>query len=322
MKTLWRPAGPSRPRGPVLTFTPLAWLKLNYYCHAGNTEVGGYGVAGDPVKPLHITDVVLPRQSCTLATVDLDMDDLGLRWEDLALGGLQPFQYSSVWVHTHPGGCPRPSLTDEATFAERTGPWAVMFILAQGGDTSCRLKVNAGPFPQELEIPVRVDWSDTPLLARGHDLSALLARWEADFVTDVKEDQDYFKLGLGTWRGNAYYPEGGQYGYHGGPGGAVDLSLKGPGHETTTREGRRGKGEKRRGKKDFCSSSPSQKIPEGTDPDLSLVEIDFLTREEREGALKAGIPEEYLDDPDYWEYLESLEYRDDDEGSDDVRDVL
>jgi hypothetical protein len=28
---------------PCLTFAPLAWLKLQYFCHAGATEVGGFG---------------------------------------------------------------------------------------------------------------------------------------------------------------------------------------------------------------------------------------------------------------------------------------
>ena len=32
-------------RPPVLIFAPLAWLKLQFFCHAGDTEIGGFGVA-------------------------------------------------------------------------------------------------------------------------------------------------------------------------------------------------------------------------------------------------------------------------------------
>jgi hypothetical protein len=28
-----------------LIFSPRAWLKLQYFCHAGDTEVGGFGIA-------------------------------------------------------------------------------------------------------------------------------------------------------------------------------------------------------------------------------------------------------------------------------------
>src|SRR2546422_6912953 len=30
---------------PCLTFAPLAWLKLQFFCHLGDTEIGGFGVA-------------------------------------------------------------------------------------------------------------------------------------------------------------------------------------------------------------------------------------------------------------------------------------
>ena len=41
--------------------------------------------------------------------------------------GLRPAQFARIWVHTHPGGWPEPSLTDEETFQKVFGrtDWAV-----------------------------------------------------------------------------------------------------------------------------------------------------------------------------------------------------
>jgi hypothetical protein len=63
-------------------------------------------------------------------------------------------------MHTHPGDSPQTSLTDEETFARVFGrtDWAVMFILARGGQFYARLRYNVGP-GVEVELPVEVDYS-------------------------------------------------------------------------------------------------------------------------------------------------------------------
>src|SRR5437870_2317239 len=111
-----------RPRRPRLTFAPLAWLKLQYLCHAGDTEVGGF---------------------CE-ASVD---------------AGLTPDRFARVWLHTHPGSSVTPSGTDEDTFARVFGrcDWAVMFILGRTGRTSARLAFSGGP-GAALALRCRVDW--------------------------------------------------------------------------------------------------------------------------------------------------------------------
>ena len=67
--------------------------------------------------------------------------------ELLALVGLPPERFARIWVHTHPGKSPHPSITDEETFQRCFGnsDWAVMFILARGGQSYARLRLNAGP---------------------------------------------------------------------------------------------------------------------------------------------------------------------------------
>ena len=44
-KWLWPPRRDERGRTRSLVFSPLAWLKLQFLCHAGPTEVGGFGLS-------------------------------------------------------------------------------------------------------------------------------------------------------------------------------------------------------------------------------------------------------------------------------------
>ena len=146
---------------PSLRFTPTAWAKLLYLRDAGETEVGGFGIsaAGDL---LLVEDVRLVKQVCTSVTVkfaDAAVADFFDEQVDL---GRQPHECGRIWVHTHPGSSPTPSRTDEETFARCFGEsdWAVMFILAQAGQTYCRLRFNVGP-GGSLEISVRVEFTQS-----------------------------------------------------------------------------------------------------------------------------------------------------------------
>jgi hypothetical protein len=95
-------------------------------------------------------------------------------------------RYASVWCHTHPGNSPQPSGNDEDTLARVFGrgkrPWAVMFILARGGDTYARLQFTTGPGGY-LTIPVEVDWADWT----GCPMDA--AAWRAEYKAKVFEEQ-------------------------------------------------------------------------------------------------------------------------------------
>ncbi len=95
--------------------------------------------------------------SVTVAFDDVAVADFYEEQVDL---GRKPQEFSRIWLHTHPGQSPTPSLTDEETFARVFGScdWAVMAILAQGGKTYARLRFNSGP-GGSLLIPVLVDYS-------------------------------------------------------------------------------------------------------------------------------------------------------------------
>ena len=55
---------PAPPRKPVLTFSPMAFLKLQYLCHAGPTKVAAFGLAS-PEDPLFLEDILVVRQQAT-----------------------------------------------------------------------------------------------------------------------------------------------------------------------------------------------------------------------------------------------------------------
>jgi len=155
-----RPAPPSRSQAPTprLRLTPYAWSKLVYLRDLGATEIGGFGISSVD-DPLLIQDVALVRQRCDWASASLEdgaVADLFDRQVDL---GRRPAEFGRIWVHTHPGQSPQPSATDEATFTRVFGgcDWAVMFIVARGGQSYARLRFGVGP-GGELALPVDVDF--------------------------------------------------------------------------------------------------------------------------------------------------------------------
>jgi proteasome lid subunit RPN8/RPN11 len=133
---------PSRP--PVLTLSLNAWLKLQYLCHAADTEVGGFGISSNS-NPLYIEDIVTVRQTCSVVSVEFDDAAVADFFDQQIERGRRPEQFARVWVHTHPGESAEPSATDEETFQRVFGRcnWSVMFILACGGQIYCRLRGNS-----------------------------------------------------------------------------------------------------------------------------------------------------------------------------------
>jgi hypothetical protein len=170
-----------------LRFSPPAWAKLLFLRDLGDTEVGGFGIACDE-DLLRIDDIQLVRQECTPCSVSFDDDSVADFFDRQVDAGRRPEQFARVWVHTHPGECPRPSGTDEETFARVFGrsEWAMMFILAAGGQTYSRLGFNVGP-AGSLELPVSVDYS-LPFGAADHEA------WTQEYDSNVRVEQDPFYL--------------------------------------------------------------------------------------------------------------------------------
>src|SRR4051812_23373924 len=125
------PATRPEPRD-ALVFAPLAWLKLQWFCHAGGTEVGGFGVTAAH-DPLLVEDFLTVRQRTSLVSVQFDDAAVADLFDRLVDRGLPPDRFARIWIHTHPGASPLPSVTDEDTFARSFGgcDWALMFVLSR-----------------------------------------------------------------------------------------------------------------------------------------------------------------------------------------------
>jgi hypothetical protein len=164
---------------PNLRFTPTAWAKLLFLRDYGETEVGGFGItAHDDL--LLIEDIRLVKQACTWAYVAFEDIAVADFFDEQVDAGRRPEQFARIWIHTHPGDCPQPSAMDEETFARVfcRSEWAIMFILAQGGQAFARLRYNVGP-GTSLNLPVSIDYT------RPFD-GCDFADWEQEYLVNVQ----------------------------------------------------------------------------------------------------------------------------------------
>jgi hypothetical protein len=164
---------------PSLRFSPTAWAKLLFLRDYGETEVGGFGItAHDDL--LLVEDIRLVKQTCTWAHVAFEDTAVADFFDEQVDVGRQPEEFGRIWIHTHPGDCPRPSLTDEQTFARvfYRSEWAIMFILARGGQAFARLRFNVGP-GFAVNLPVSIDYT------RPFD-GCELADWEQEYFENVQ----------------------------------------------------------------------------------------------------------------------------------------
>jgi proteasome lid subunit RPN8/RPN11 len=179
-----------QPETPKLRFTPNAWAKLLYLRDYGDTEVGGFGIC--PSHPLLVEDIRLVKQTCTFTTVSFDDESVADFFEDQVADGLSPEQFARVWIHTHPGASAQPSHTDEETFERVFGKanWAVMAILACGGESFARLRLNGG-LEQGMLLNSEVDFAES-------FTGAQFAEWEDEYFDNVVE-QDSFLSDPWDW---------------------------------------------------------------------------------------------------------------------------
>jgi len=149
----------NRPRKTALTFSADTWLKLKYLCHIGETEVGFFGVILDS-DLLRVSELFLPKQECTAVVTTFDDDSVADYYDSMTDRGLQPYQYSRLWIHTHPSDSADPSFADEETFKRAFGScdWSIMMILARGGQVSCRLHHKSPESDSDMDVCV--GWTD------------------------------------------------------------------------------------------------------------------------------------------------------------------
>ncbi len=149
-------------RRPRLRFSPTAWAKLLFLRDRGPTEVGGVRDQSPRATCSMSPTSGLVRQTCTSVSVVFEDAAVAEFFDEQIDAGRRPEQFGRIWIHTHPGESAQPSHVDEETFRRVFGPcdWAVMFILARGGETYCRLRFRAGP-GGAFELPVQVDFQSS-----------------------------------------------------------------------------------------------------------------------------------------------------------------
>lgn len=161
----------------------MAWAKLLFLRDIGETEVGGFGISAAH-DLLLIQDFALIPQVCSVVTVSF-VDDAVAEFFDQQIDlGRQPQEFARVWIHTHPGDCARPSAIDEETFSRVFGrtDWAVIAIVACGGETYARLHFPAGP-GGSLRLPIEVSYAG-PFEGCNHDA------WTDEYLAAVHPISD------------------------------------------------------------------------------------------------------------------------------------
>ena len=174
-------------RRPTLVFSPLAWIKLMFFLHAGDTEIGGFGISAED-NLLYIEEFVTVEQRVSSVSVEFDDASVSDFFDASVDEGLKLEQFSRLWLHTHPGESPNPSFTDEATFDRVFGKcdFAVMFIIGRTGKTYARLSFSAGP-RGSIQLPVAVDWQRWPelLIEQDMDMEELKESWMDEYGQNI-----------------------------------------------------------------------------------------------------------------------------------------
>lgn len=152
--------------------------------------MGAFGVSAEE-DPLYVEEVWTVGQRCSMASVKFDDEAVADYFEDQVDKGRSPERFGRIWLHTHPGESASPSGVDEHTFATVFGQcdWAVMFILARGGEVFARLVVRDARSKLFLErqLSVRVDWAG--LTREGFEFAP--GAWLEEYAANVRGDLDW-----------------------------------------------------------------------------------------------------------------------------------
>jgi len=168
-----------KPRRLALRFSPTAWAKLLYFRDKSDNEVGGFGIS-QPDDLLFVTDFVTVKQEVTAVSVKFDDEAVADYFDAQVDLGRKPEQFARIWLHSHPGDSPEPSIIDEETFDRVFGncQWAVLFVVAQDNKTYAKLRFNVGPGGQVL-IPTEIDYC--------HDFGPSdYELWDSEYATSIK----------------------------------------------------------------------------------------------------------------------------------------
>ena len=177
-RSSWR-AETSDEESVSLRFSPTAWAKLLYFRDKSENEIGGFGIS-DPEDLLFVREFVTVKQEVDLVSVKFDDSAVADFFDNQVDLGRKPEQFARIWLHSHPGSSPAPSVIDEDTFDRVFGrcQWAVLFVVAQDNRTYAKLRFNVGPGGHVL-IPTEIDYSED-FGPSDHE------QWDTEYATNVK----------------------------------------------------------------------------------------------------------------------------------------
>jgi proteasome lid subunit RPN8/RPN11 len=163
----------------TLRFSPTAWAKLLYFRDRSDNEVGGFGIS-DADDLLFVREFVTVKQEVTCVSVKFDDAAVADFFDAQVDLGRKPEQFARIWLHSHPGDSPEPSVIDEETFQRVFGncQWAVLFVVAQDNRTYAKLRFNVGP-GGDILIPTTIDYSED-FGPSDHEL------WDTEYAANVK----------------------------------------------------------------------------------------------------------------------------------------
>ena len=96
----------------AVRFSPTAWAKLLYFRDKSDNEVGGFGIT-QPDDLLSVTEFVTVKQEVTAVSVKFDDEAVSEFFDTQVDLGRKPEQFARIWLHSHPGDSPEPSIIDE-----------------------------------------------------------------------------------------------------------------------------------------------------------------------------------------------------------------
>ena len=169
----------SRPKRLALRFRPTAWAKLLYFRDKSDNEIGGFGVT-EADDLLFVKEFITVKQQVTAVSIKFDDEAVSNYFDTQVDLGRKPEQFARIWLHSHPGDSPTPSIIDEETFDRVFGncQWAVLFVVAQDNKTYAKLSFNVGPGGQVL-IPTEIDYCHD-FGPSEHEL------WDAEYIANIR----------------------------------------------------------------------------------------------------------------------------------------
>ena len=145
--------------GEMLMLSPIAFLKLQFFLHVADSEVGGFGISRSK-NLLYVDDFLPVRQLSSPVGVSIEPGAVAEHLAEMNAIGLEPDECARVWIQTRVGSWAGPCNGTERTFAQACAgcDWSVLLILSRTGRTYARLQFMAGPKMRKI-LQLRVGWA-------------------------------------------------------------------------------------------------------------------------------------------------------------------